>query len=323
MNRLALQLPLLIAIVALSAQNLLAQTYPARTIRIVAASAPGGGSDILARLIAQKLSEEFRQQVVVENRAGASGIIGTEFVAKAAPDGYTLLLIQPSLTINPSIFKKLPYDAIRDFAPITSVVDAGQILTVHPSVPAKTVTGLIALAKAKPGEITIGSPGQGTSPQLAAELFQQMAGIRMQQIVYKGVAPAFVALMSGEVASVFSTALSAMPHVKGGKIRALAVTTANRLALLPDIPTISESGLPGYQSSQWFGILAPAGTPREIVERLYEAITRASRSPDVKDKLATMGVELVNSTPAEFAEVIREETARWAKVIKAAGIAPQ
>jgi tripartite-type tricarboxylate transporter receptor subunit TctC len=306
----------------MAVQGAQAQSYPTRPVRIVAASAPGGGSDILARLIAQKLTEEFKQQVLVENRAGASGIIGTEFVAKAPADGYTLLLIQPSLTINPSIFPKLPYDAIRDFAPITNVVDAGQILTLHPSVPAQTVKDLIALARARPGHLTIGSPGAGTSPHLAGDLFQQMAGVKMQRIIYKGVAPALIGLISGEVAAVFSTVLSAMPHVKSGKARALGVTTVNRLALLPEVPTISESGLPGYESSQWFGILAPAGTPRPVIDRLHEAITRASRSPDVKEKLAAMGVELLNSTPEQFAATIKEETARWARVIKAAGGPP-
>jgi tripartite-type tricarboxylate transporter receptor subunit TctC len=305
------------------AEAAFAQPYPARPVRLVAASSPGGTSDILARLLAQKLTEDYRQQFIVENRAGASGIIGTEFVAKAQPDGYTLLLIQPSLTINPSMFRKLPYDAVRDFAPITLVVDVPQIVSVHPSLPVKNVKELIALAKSKPGEIPIGSPGAGTHPHLTSELFQQRAGIRLQQVVYKGIGPAFIALVSGEVAVAFSAVPSAMPHIRSGRIRPLGVTTAKRLAALPEVPTISESALPGFVSSQWFGLLAPAGTPRPVIESLHQAIVRAVRSPQTSEKLAAMGMVPVTSTPEEFARVIREETESWAKVIRAAGIEPR
>jgi tripartite-type tricarboxylate transporter receptor subunit TctC len=305
------------------AEAAFAQAYPARPVRLVAASSPGGTSDILARLLAQKLTEDYRQQFIVENRAGASGIIGTEFVAKAQPDGYTLLLIQPSLTINPSMFRNLAYDAVRDFAPITLVVDVPQIVSVHPSLPVKNVKELIALAKSKPGEIPIGSPGAGTHPHLTSELFQQRAGIRLQQVVYKGIGPAFIALVSGEVAVAFSAVPSAMPHIRSGRIRPLGVTTAKRLAALPEVPTISESALPGFVSSQWFGLLAPAGTPRPVIESLHQAIVRAVRSPQTSEKLAAMGMVPVTSTPEEFARVIREETESWAKVIRAAGIEPR
>ena len=314
---------LLASIAALGIQSALAQTYPARTVRLVAASAPGGTSDLLARLLAQKLSETFKQQFVVENRAGASGILGTDAVAKAPPDGHTLLLIQPSLTINPSIFTKLPYDAISDLAPVINVVDVAQCVSVHPSVPAKTVKDLIALAKAQPGALTIGSPGAGTHPHLTAELFQQMAGVRMQQVVYKGVGPAFIALVSGEVGVVFSAVPSAMPHIKSGRIRALGVTTAKPLASLPGVAAIAESALPGFESSQWFGILAPAGTPRPIIDRLHQEIARASSSPEMKERLTGMGMTVINTTPEQFAAVIKKETETWAKVIKAAGIKPQ
>jgi tripartite-type tricarboxylate transporter receptor subunit TctC len=306
-----------------AAEAAFAQAYPARPVRLVAASSPGGTSDILARLLAQKLTEDYRQQFIVENRAGASGIIGTEFVAKAQPDGYTLLLIQPSLTINPSMFRNLAYDAVRDFAPITLVVDVPQIVSVHPSLPVKNVKELIALAKSKPGEIPIGSPGAGTHPHLTSELFQQRAGIRLQQVVYKGIGPAFIALVSGEVAVAFSAVPSAMPHIRSGRIRPLGVTTAKRLAALPEVPTISESALPGFVSSQWFGLLAPAGTPRPVIESLHQAIVRAVRSPQTSEKLAAMGMVPVTSTPEEFARVIREETESWAKVIRAAGIEPR
>jgi tripartite-type tricarboxylate transporter receptor subunit TctC len=306
----------------LTAHSVLAQSYPTRPIRLIAASAPGGTSDILARLLAQHLTVDLGQQVVVDNRAGASGIIGTDLVAKATPDGYTLLLIQPSLTINPHIFAKMPYDAVRDFAPISLVVDVPQIVSVHPSVPAKSIKDLIALAKADPGKITNGSPGAGTHPHLTSERFQQAAGIKLQQVVYKGIGPAYIALISGEVAMTFSAVSSAMPHVKGGRIRAIGVTTLKPLPTLPDVAPVAET-LPGFQSSQWFGILAPAGTPRPVVERLHQAISNASRTPEVKERFASMAMESVNSTPAEFGKVIRDEIVTWGKVVKAAGIKPQ
>ncbi|HXF66718.1 MAG TPA: tripartite tricarboxylate transporter substrate binding protein [Burkholderiales bacterium] len=300
-----------------------AQDYPTRPVRLVAASAPGGTSDILARLLAQALTQELGQSFVVENRSGASGIIGTEFVAKSRPDGYTLLLIQPSLTINPSMFATLPYDATRDFAPVTIVVDVPQVLSAHPLLPVRSLKELVALAKAKPGALTIGSPGVGTHPHLTSELLQQQAGIRLQQVVYKGIGPAFIALRSGEVTLALSALSSALPHVQAGKIRPLAVTTSRRVSVLPEVPTVAESALPGFESSQWFGVLAPAGTPLPIIERLHQAITRVCRSAEVKEKLAAMGMEPVNSTPQRFAEVIKEEIGRWAQVIKAAGIAPR
>ncbi|MGH8666917.1 MAG: Bug family tripartite tricarboxylate transporter substrate binding protein, partial [Burkholderiales bacterium] len=293
---------LLAASISLTAQCVLAQDYPARPVRLIVASSPGGTSDILARLIAQQLSADLGQTFVVDNRPGASGIIGTDIVAKAAPDGYTLLLIQPSLTINPHIFAKMPYDAVRDFAPISMVIDVPQIISVHPSVQAKNIKDLIALAKADPGKIMNGSPGAGTHPHLTSERFQQAAGIKLQQVIYKGIGPAYIALISGEVSTTFSTVSSAMPHVKGGKIRAIGVTSLERLAALPQVAPVAET-LPGFESSQWFGVLAPAGTPRPIVERLHHAITKASRTPDLKEKFAAMSMEPVNSTPDEFAKV--------------------
>jgi tripartite-type tricarboxylate transporter receptor subunit TctC len=314
---------LTLALAALGAGTVLAQSYPNRPIRLVVASSPGGASDILARLLAQKLGEELGQQVVVDNRGGASGVIGTDIVAKATPDGYTLLIIQPSLTINPSMIRKLPYDAVRDFAPVSCVVDAVQILTVGAALPAKTAQDLIALAKAKPGQLTFGSPGIGTSPHMTAELFKQRAGVDMPQIVFKGSGPAFISLISGEISAAVSTALSAMPHVKSGRIRALGVTAAKRVQILPDVPTLSEAGVPGFVVSQWFGILAPAGTPRPIVDRLYKALTRGASSADFVERMAAQGVDVVNRKPEEFAALIKLELAQWAKVIKAAGITPQ
>ena len=312
-----------LASIGISADCVFAQNYPTRPIRLVVASSPGGASDILARMLAQKLSDDLAQQVVVDNRGGASGVIGTDIVAKAVPDGYTLLIIQPSLTINPSMISKLPYDAVRDLAPVSLVVDAAQIMAVNPSVAAKNVKDLIALAKAKPGDLMIGSPGVGTSPHLVAELFKLTAGVDMPQVLFKGSGMAHISLMSGEVSVAFSTVLSALPHVKSGKIRALGVTALKRVAVVPDVPTIAESGLPGFESSQWFGILAPARTPRPIIERLYQALLRGSNSPDVKERLLAQGVDVVNKKPEEFAAVIKRELVQWAKVIKAAGIKPQ
>ncbi len=323
MNPHATQALLCATLAAAGTQGSLAQTYPARPVRIIAASAPGGTSDILARMLAQKLTEAFKQQVVVDNRAGASGILGTDAVAKAPPDGYTLLLIQPSLTINPSMFAKLPYDTVNDLAPVINVVDVAQCVSVHPSVPAKNVKELIALAKAKPGTLVSGTPGAGTHPHLTAELFQQMAGIKIQQVVYKGVTPALIAVMSGEVAIAFSAVPSVLPYIKSGKLRALGVTTAKPLASLPGVPTLSSSALPGFESTQWFGILAPAGTPRAVIDLLHQTISRISSSPDIKERMSGMGMTPINSTPEQFAALIKTELQTWAKVIKTAGIKPQ
>ena len=242
------------------AQAATAQNYPARTIRLVVHSSPGGSSDILGRMIAQRLTESLGQQVVVENRAGASGIIGVDVVVKAPPDGYTILISQTSLAINPAIFPKIPYNALRDLAPITQIVDGPNVMTVHPSVPAKSVKQLIALAKSRPEGLIIGSPGQGTSPHLSAELFNSMAGVKIAQVQYKGAGMAVVGLLAGEVSVMFPTTPTVIGYLKAGRLRALGVTTAKRTQALPDVPSISEAGLPGYESTQWFGILAPAAT---------------------------------------------------------------
>ena len=313
----------LLALLGTGAASALAQKYPERPIRLVVASSPGGASDILGRLLAQKLGDELRQQVVVDNRGGASGVIGTQIVASAPPDGYTLLIIQPSLTINPYMIKDVPYDAVRDFAPISCVVDAVQIMTVNAAVPAKSVKELIALAKAKPGQLTFGSPGVGTSPHMTAELFKQTAGVDMQQVLFKGSGAAFISLISGEINASVSTVLSAQPHVKSGKIRALAVTAAKRVKILPQVPTFVESGMPTFVVSQWFGILAPARTPKPIVDRLYQALTTVASSPDFTEQMTAQGVEVVNRKPAEFSALIKQELAQWGGVIKKAGIKPQ
>jgi tripartite-type tricarboxylate transporter receptor subunit TctC len=316
---------LVVALLALlgSAESAVAQKYPDRPIRLVVASSPGGASDILARLLAQRLGEHLNQQVVVDNRGGASGVIGTQIVASAAPDGYTLLIIQPSLTINPYMIKNIPYDAARDFAPISCVVDAAQIMTVNAGVQARSVKDLIALAKARPGQINFGSPGVGTSPHMTAELFKQQAGVDMPQVLFKGSGAAFISLISGEIAASVSTVLSANPHVKSGKIRALAVTSAKRVQILPDVPTFAESGMPAFVVSQWFGILGPARTPKPIVDQLYQALTTVASTPDFIGRMTAQGVEVVNRKPAEFSALIRHELGQWAQVIKKAGIKPE
>jgi len=316
-------LALTLALLGIGAECALAQDYPHRPIRLVVASSPGGASDILARLLAQKLGESLNQQVVVDNRGGASGVIGTSIVASAAPDGYTLLIIQPSLTINPSMVKKLPYNATHDFAPVSCVVDAVQIMTVNPAVPAKSVKELIALAKSRPGQVNFGSPGIGTSPHMTAELFKQTAGVDMPQVIFKGSGAAFISLISGEISAAVSTALSANPHIQSRRIRPLAVTSAKRLKILPGVPTFVESGLPTFVTTQWFGILAPSGTPRPIIDRLYQALTRGASSPDFVERMTAQGVDVVNRGPEEFAKLIRTEIAQWARVIKKAGIQPR
>ena len=297
-----------------------AQQYPVRTIRLIAHSTPGGTSDILGRLFAQKLTESLGQQVVVENRAGASGIIGAEVAAKAAPDGYTMLITQTSIAINPSMFAKLPYNALRDFAPITQLVAAPNLLVVHPSVPATSVKEFIALAKSKPGLLLNGSPGQGTSPHLSAELFKGMTGIKLDHVQFKGAGMAIVSLLSGEVSVMFTTPPTAMPYLKAGRLRPLGLTTTTRIEALPDVPTIAEAGVPGYESVQWFGMLVPAGTPRPVIERLHQEITRSLRAPDMKERLTSLGLNAVGSTPDAFGTYMKSETEKWAKVIKTMGI---
>jgi tripartite-type tricarboxylate transporter receptor subunit TctC len=273
--------------------------------------------------MAQKLTEALGQQVVVENRAGASGIIGVEAAARAAADGYTMLITQTSIAINPSMFAKLPYHALRDFAPITQLVAAPNVLVVHPSVPAASVKGFIALAKAQPDSLVNGSPGQGTSPHLSAELFKIMSGIKLDHVQFKGAGMAIVSLLSGEISVMFTTPPTAMPYLKAGRLRPLGVTTTTRIEALPDVPTIAEAGVPGYESVQWFGMLVPAGTPRPVVDRLHQELTRALRAPDMKERLTSLGLNGVGSTPEEFAAYMKSETEKWAKVIKAMGIKPE
>jgi tripartite-type tricarboxylate transporter receptor subunit TctC len=314
---------LLSASLGVGTQCVFAQNYPNRVIRLVVPSSPGGGTDIIGRIIAQKLSEQLGQQVVVENRAGAGTIIGNEAVAKSAPDGYTLLMGLSTLAINPSMYAKLPYDALRDFAPISQAVSAPNILTLHPSVPAKTVKEFVVLAKAKPGSITFGSAGMGTSPHLSGELLKTLAKIDIVHVPFKGSGQSIISQLAGEIAANFPSVPTALPYIKAGRLRGLGVTTSKRTQALPDVPSIAEAGVPGYEATQWFGLLAPAGTPHAIVERLNQETTRALRSAEVKDRITGEGMEVVASTPEQFAAYIKSETEKWNKVIKSAGIKPQ
>jgi len=313
-------LPVLLAFCTAGA---LAQSYPTRAIKLVVPSSPGGGTDIVARILGQKLSEQLGQQFVVENRAGAGTVIGNDAVAKSAPDGYTLLMGLSTLAINPSMYAKLPYDALRDFAPISQSVSACNILILHPSVPAKTVVELIALARAKPGSLTFGSAGMGTNPHLSGELFKSLARIDMVHVPFKGSGQSIISQLAGEIAANFPSVPTAMPYVKAGRLRGIGVTTLKRVEVLPDVPSIAEAGLPGYEATQWFGLLAPAGTPRPIIDRLYQESSRALRSADMKERMTAEGLEVVGGTPEEFASYIRSETEKWTQVIKAAGIKPQ
>jgi tripartite-type tricarboxylate transporter receptor subunit TctC len=301
----------------------LAQPYPTKPVRLIVPSAPGGGTDITARIVAPKLGEFLGQQVVVENRAGAGTMIGGEAVARAAPDGYTLLMGVSTLAINPAVYRKVPYDALKDFAPVSQAVSLPNILVVHPSLPVKSVKELIAFSKARPGEIDFASAGVGTNPHLSMELFLFMTGLKMTHVPYKGSGAGLIDLVAGHVPVMTPSIISGLPHVKNGRLRALGVTSAQRAEAVPDVPAIAEAGVPGYEATQWFGLLAPAGTPREIISRLHREFVRVLQSPDIRQRFAADATQPVGSSPEEFAAYIRAETVKWAKVVKAAGIKQQ
>jgi tripartite-type tricarboxylate transporter receptor subunit TctC len=297
-----------------------AQPYPSQPIKMIVPFTAGGTTDILARTIGQKLSEAWRQPVIVENRPGAGGNIGADVVAKAKPDGYTILMgTIGTQSINSSLYAKMPYDAAKDFAPVTLVAMVPNVLVVNPAVNAKTVRELVALAKAKPGELNFASSSTGGSPHLSGEMFKQMTGADIVHVPYKGSAPAITDLLGGQVSLMFDNLPSALPQVKAGKLRALAVTSARRSQAAPDIPTLAESGVPGYEVDSWFGILAPAGTPKEIVNQLNAEIVRILKIPQVRERLLEQGAEPVGDTPEHFADHIRNETVKWARVVKASG----
>jgi tripartite-type tricarboxylate transporter receptor subunit TctC len=293
--------------------------YPSKPIRFIAPFVPGGPTDAMARLLSAKMNDTMGVPVVVDNRGAAGGIIGFELVAKAAPDGYTLLLGSAGgLTMNPSLYSKLPYDPAKDYQPITQITSGPQILVVHPSVAAKTVPDLIALAKAKPGQLNFASAGTGN--RIAAELFKLQAGVDMVNVSYKGTGQALTDVIGGQVQMMFPTALIAVAQVRAGKLRALGVTSARRSGVLPDVPTIAESGLPGFDAVSWHGVLAPAKTPAPIVSRLHGEIVKALNQPDSKERLNSQGLDVIGSSPDDFAAYIRTERAKYDKVIKAAGI---
>jgi len=300
-------------------QEALGQAYPAKPIRIVVPFPAGGTSDILSRAIGQKLTEEWKQPVIVDNRPGASANIGAEILVKSPPDGYTLFCASTIHTINPSLYSKLSYDPIRDFTPITLIAATSQVLAVHPSVPVKSVKEFIAYAKKRPGELNYSSAGNGSQPHLTAEMFKARTGINIVHVPYKGAPPQIADLLAGHVALTFATSPSAVPHVKSGKLRALGVSTAKRIAALPEVPTISEAGVPGFEASGANGLVGPAGMPAAIVERLNAAVVRIVNEPVMSKFLSDQGADPWTTTPAEYAAYIKSEVAKWAKAVKDSG----
>ncbi len=297
-----------------------AQTWPARSVRIIAPSSPGSGVDVVSRLVAQKLSVNLGQQVVVDNRAGAGGNLGTEIAAKAAPDGYTLFMATPSYAINPALYSKLNYDPLRDFAPISLVMTGQYLLVVHPSLPVKNVREMVALAKARPAELNYASAGNGNATHLAGELFKSMAKINIVHIPYKGSGTALVDLLSGQMQIMFGNLVNTLPQADSGKLRALAVTGTSRAGSAPAIPTMSEAGVKGYSVTSWYGLLAPAGTPPPVLIRINNELNKAVRAPDIAERLAAQGADPASGTADAFREFLREETVKWGQVIKSARI---
>ena len=296
-----------------------AAAYPERPIRVIVPFAPGGGLDITARLIGQALTDKWGQNLVVDARPGAATIVGTEIASKALPDGYTILMITTTFAINPSLYKKLPYDPLRDFTPVTQLNSQPNIVVVNPTLQASSVKDLIAMAKTKRGELTFASPGAGSAPHLSGELFQRMAGVQMIHVPYKGIPPAVTDVLGGRVTMLFTTTISAAPHIKSGKLRALALTSAKRLPSMPDVPTIGET-IPGYQAEAFQGVVAPAGVPRAIVDKLAGDIGAVVKSREIGERFQADGAVAVGSSPQQFAAFLKSEMQKWGKVIKDAGI---
>jgi tripartite-type tricarboxylate transporter receptor subunit TctC len=294
--------------------------WPNRSVRMVVPFAAGGATDVVARALGKDLSELWGQPVVIDNRVGAGGSIGAEVVAKSPPDGYTLLLASGALTINPHLYAKLPFDTHKDFIPVTNVASGPQLLVVHPGVPAKSVKDLIALAKAKPGTVNFGSAGIGSQTHLAAENFVDAAGINATHVPYKGEGPALADLISGQLQFLVANIAAAVPHVNNGTIRALAVTSLARSPLLPDVPTVAESGLPGFENSGWFGLLVPAGTPQAIVNKIHADTVKVLERREMKERLSVQGMVPIGNTPAAFASAMQDESKRWAEVVKSRGL---
>ena len=297
--------------------------YPIRPVKVIVPSPPGGGTDILARVLAQHLSKALGQPFFVENKAGAGNMIGIEFVAHAPADGYTVLVVPSTLALNSALYKKVPYDPVRDFAPVTLAATAPNVLVVNPALPAKSLAELIALAKAKPGALSYGTPGIGTSPHLSMELLKSMAGINLQHVPYRGTAAAVTDVIGGQIAATFANAFTAKPQVDSGRVRALAVSGPNRIDAFPGVPPVAEAGVPGYEAMQWYGVVVPAGTPAPVIARLNSEAVKALQSDEMKEKLALDGAQPVGSTPAAFAALIRSELEKWTRVARAARIEPQ
>jgi len=300
-----------------------AQDYPTRPIRLVVPFAPGGGTDINSRILAEPLGKALGQTVVVDNRPGASSIIGTDIVSKATPDGYTLLMNTISMAINTAVYRKLPFDVRRDLAPISLVSDQPNIVVAHPTLPAKTLQEFATLARSQPGKLTFGTPGPGTGIHLASELLLMKINAELVHVPYKGTGPALTALLGNQISVYVSTFASALPHVKAGRLRAYAVTTAKRAAPLPDVPTAGEAGVPDYVYATWYGLLAPAGTPRRIVDKLNQATVAALHSPELRKVFATQGLNPTPSTPAQFTSYLRSEVEKWTGVVRTAKIEQQ
>ncbi len=308
----------------LPVQAVWGQTYPTKPIRMIVPYPPGGPNDIFSRLVAQKLSEALGQQVVIDNRGGASGIIGAELAARATPDGHTLLFGGAALlSMNPALLAKLPYEPLKDFAPVSLIASTPFLLVTHLSLPVKTVQDLVTLAKAKPGQLNFASGGAGGPPRLAAELFKSMTGVHMVHVPYHGGGPALTATLAGEVQLFFSGIASALPLVRGGKLRSIAVTSAKRTAVVPQFPTIAESGVPGYEIGNWFAIVAPAATPKSVIARLHAETVKAVNAADTRKRFIELAADPIGSTPEELAAYNRSEIAKWAKVVKSAGIKPE
>ncbi|HEY0336672.1 MAG TPA: tripartite tricarboxylate transporter substrate binding protein [Burkholderiales bacterium] len=305
------------------AQQSGAVAYPSRPIRLVVPLAAGGPSDHMARTLAQKLSEGVKQSIIVDNRPGATGVVGTDVVAKAPADGYTLLLAQTAITVNASLFPKLPYDTLRDLEPISQLTTAPYVLAVHPSLPVRSFQQLIGFAKARPGALNHSSGGSGTGPHLAMELLMQRTGIKFTHVTYKGGGPALIDFIAGHTQVYMTNIVTMLPQVKAAKVRALATSGASRSDAAPDVPTIAESGLPGYSEGAFHGVMAPAGIPKNVIEKLHAEIVKAMRSPEVLSRLTAEGAQVVASTPQEYGARIRTDIDKWANVIKKAGIRPE
>ena len=309
------------ALAACTALNAHAQQpYPNKPIRLIVPFSPGGSNDIVARLFGQKFAESMGQPVVIDNRGGASGTIGTELAVKSPPDGYTVLMMSLTLAVNPSLYRRLPFDTERDLAPVSLVASAPLILVVHPSLPVKSLQDLIAYAKANPGKLNFGSGGPGTTPHLAGEMIKTMAGVQMTHVPYKGGGPALADLMGGQLQLMLENIPSTLPHVKSGKLRVLALSGRARSALVPDVPTLNEAGLKGYEIVGWNGLFLPAATPNAIVTRLHAETVKALAAPDIKARLADMGAEGVGNTPAQFSAFVKAEIKKWAQVVRDAGL---